>query len=77
MVRRLTDVLGGSCELVVIPYDTHAEATRWQRMGFQLSTPGVEPGHVHLALAFRQARIIADGDGFKVLPNPPDPGKGH
>lgn len=77
VLRRLADALGDGCELVVIPYESKSEAEHWQRMGFQVSTPGAETGYVHLPLAFRQARVVPDGDGFKVLPDPYDAGKGH
>lgn|GEM_PF-976502 len=70
-VRRLCDTVGYGCEIAVIPYSSMQEVRAWERMGFEVSTPGKRSGLMHMNLGFSYPRIVdPDGTGrFKVMPN--------
>jgi hypothetical protein len=72
VVRRLCDTLGQGAALAVVPYTAPEEIRHWERLGFEMATPGVNEGYVCLRLANRTARVDdRDEHGhFKVLPNP-------
>jgi len=70
-VRRLCDTVGYGCELAIIPYSSMQEVRAWERIGFEVSTPGKRIGLMHMNLGFLYPRIVdPDGTGrFKVMPN--------
>jgi GNAT superfamily N-acetyltransferase len=69
VVRRVADTLGTGCGLVVLAYSSPAEVAFWERMGFEVSTPGHASGFLHLQLAKAHPRIVKRMNEFKVLPN--------
>lgn len=80
VVRRLCDTLGQGAALAVVPYASPQEIAHWERLGFEVATPGANEGYVCLRLANRTARVNdPDKRGhFKVLPNPsPDQDDTH
>ncbi len=72
LVRRLCDTLAQGAALAVVPYASPGEIARWEKLGFEMATPGLNEGYVCLRLANRTARVDdPDNHGhFKVLPNP-------
>lgn len=71
VVRRLCDTVGQSCGIAVLEYVSEAEINHWERIGFEVSTPGESAGHLHLKIAALRARVAdVDGSGrFRVLAN--------
>ncbi len=58
LVKRLTDSIGQGSILVVIPYQSFAEAERWAVLGFENSTPTRSEGFMALNRAFVQPNVV-------------------
>jgi ribosomal protein S18 acetylase RimI-like enzyme len=71
VVRRLCDTLGQGCELAVVRYTSMEEAGSWERIGFEVSTPGKPRGLMHMSLGYVNPRVVdLDGSGrFRVVAN--------
>jgi len=69
IVRRLCDTLGSGSQLAVVGYADAETASRWARLGFEISTPGRPSGLMHLKLGQRHAHVVdATGSGdYEVL----------
>lgn len=77
LLRRLCDTICHGSALAVVDYTSQHDIAHWERLGFEVATPGADEGYLFLRLTHRTARID-DPDKpvhFKVLPNasPEDP----
>ncbi len=74
IAKRIEEMLGDGCAIIILPYETEQEAVHWGRMGFQVTQPTTEQeiGYLHLHLAMRTARVVDPdrNDQFRVIPNP-------
>ncbi len=58
LVKRLTDSIGQGSILVVMPYESFAEAERWAVLGFENSTPTRSEGFMAMNRAFVQPNVV-------------------
>lgn len=61
LVRRLGELLGAGCALLVLPYESRAQAVHWSNLGLCIGTPERARGLLHSALRPHAVREASDG----------------